>query len=67
MPVEFARLLKYTNPERFHELKLNAYVHYWKKTTPEDEDTQKMLKFIEYVEDESNRMFKQYVECHGFY
>lgn len=62
MPLEFARMLKYTDPKRYDDLRADAYVHYWKKTTPEDEDTKKMLEYVNYIEDETNRLYKQVCE-----
>jgi hypothetical protein len=59
MPLEFARNLKANDPKRYHDLRALAYAHYWRGTIPIDEDLRKMLEYVNFVEDESNRLYKQ--------
>ena len=60
--LEFARELKYTDPKRFDDLRAIAYAHYWMGKEPEDEDTKKMLQYVNFIEDEANSLYKQIQE-----
>ena len=62
MPLEFARKLQYSDPQEFHALKAMAYAYYWQHKTPQDENLRKMLEYVTYIEDESNRLYKQMSE-----
>ena len=62
MPLEFANTLRYTDPKRFYKMKAMAYAHYWQGTIPVNEDERKMLKYVEFLEDDANRLYKQMKE-----
>lgn len=59
MPIEYARHLQYTDPQQYEALKAMAYAYYWQHKTPQDENLRKMLEYVTYIEDESNKLYKQ--------
>lgn len=60
--IEFAKDLKINDAQKFHELRALAYAYYWQGTVPQDEELKKMLQYVEFIEDESNRLYKQMQE-----